>query len=249
MSKINKILSVILSLTIIISTTAAFSVDAFAASKPSATSITKIEAKPKAFKVTYKKVKKITGYQIQYSTSSKFKSAKTVKVTKASTTSKTVSSLSAKKKYYVRVRTYKTSKKKTTYSKWSKAKSITTKSASSSGAIKITECSGIPSGIKVVWQPVSSDAMYYKNHKVKYQIQYAKSKDFKSAKTKTISCSSENIYSYYNIFSDDKGSGISTGKYYVRMRAVVDKKNKSWSSTKTVNVTNYKQELTNYAGK
>ncbi|MGN0522144.1 MAG: fibronectin type III domain-containing protein, partial [Eubacterium sp.] len=68
-----------------------------------------------------------TGYQIQYSTSSKFTKAKTVTVSKNSTTSKTISKLKANKKYYVRVRTYKTVDGKKIYSAWSKAKSVTTK--------------------------------------------------------------------------------------------------------------------------
>ncbi|MGN0521254.1 MAG: hypothetical protein ACI4IQ_01305, partial [Eubacterium sp.] len=70
-----------------------------------------------------------TGYQIQYSTSSKFTSStsKTVTVTKNSTTSKTISKLTGNKKYYVRIRTYKTVNGEKIYSSWSKAKSVTTK--------------------------------------------------------------------------------------------------------------------------
>ena len=69
-----------------------------------------------------------TGYEIQYSTSSKFKEAKTVAVTKNKTISKTITKLTSKKKYYVRIRTYKSVKVsgKTTkiYSDWSKVKSV-----------------------------------------------------------------------------------------------------------------------------
>ena len=68
-----------------------------------------------------------TGYQIQYSTSSKFKRAKNVFVSKNSTTSATVKKLSKKKKYYVRVRTYKKVGKAYYYSSWSKAVSVKTK--------------------------------------------------------------------------------------------------------------------------
>ncbi|MDE6658733.1 MAG: fibronectin type III domain-containing protein [Eubacterium sp.] len=100
--------------------------------KPKATSLSKVTAGKKKFTVKWKKLTtQTTGYQIQYSTSSKFSSAKTVTVSKNSTTSKTVSSLKAKKKYYVRVRTYKTvkvnGKSTKIYSSWSKSKSITTK--------------------------------------------------------------------------------------------------------------------------
>lgn len=99
---------------------------------PKGTSVSKVKAAKKGFKVTWKKqTTQTTGYQVQYSTSSKFKSAKTVTISKNKTTSKSVSKLSAKKKYYVRVRTYKTvkigGKSVKLYSGWSKAKSVTTK--------------------------------------------------------------------------------------------------------------------------
>lgn len=69
----------------------------------------KISAVSKGFKFSWKKVKDASGYQIQYSTSSKFKSAKTVTVN-SKTTSKTIKKLKTNKKYYVRIRTYKTVK-------------------------------------------------------------------------------------------------------------------------------------------
>jgi len=99
---------------------------------PKGTSVSKVKAAKKGFKVTWKKqAAQTTGYQVQYSTSSKFKKAKTVTVSKNKSTSKSVSKLSAKKKYYVRVRTYKTvkigGKSVKLYSGWSKAKSVTTK--------------------------------------------------------------------------------------------------------------------------
>ena len=99
---------------------------------PKGTNVSKVKAAKKGFKVTWKKqATQTTGYQVQYSTSSKFKSAKTVTISKNKTISKSVSKLSAKKKYYVRVRTYKTvkvnGKNVKLYSGWSKAKSVTTK--------------------------------------------------------------------------------------------------------------------------
>ncbi|MGN0521935.1 MAG: CHAP domain-containing protein [Eubacterium sp.] len=93
-----------------------------------ATGISKLTAKSKAFTVKWKKPSdQITGYQIQYSTDNKFSNAKTVTVSKSTTTSKTISKLKAKKKYYVRIRTYKKVNGKKYYSSWSKAKSVTTK--------------------------------------------------------------------------------------------------------------------------
>jgi len=78
----------------------------------------------KRITVTWKKqTAQTTGYQIQYSTSSNFKNAKTVTVRKNRTTKKTITGLKNGKKYYVRVRTYKTVKTghKSTkyYSNWS----------------------------------------------------------------------------------------------------------------------------------
>lgn len=83
--------------------------------------------KGKKLKAYWKKNTKGTGYQIQYSTSSKFKSAKTVTVKGYKSTSKTITKLTKNKKYYVRVRTYKTVSKVNYYSGWSNTKSITIK--------------------------------------------------------------------------------------------------------------------------
>ena len=102
--------------------------------KPKSTSVTKLSSSGKNITVKWKKQKKqTTGYEVQYSTSSKFtkKTTHTVRIAKNGTTSKKITGLKAKKKYYVRVRTYKTVRinKKSTriYSDWSKAKKITTK--------------------------------------------------------------------------------------------------------------------------
>ncbi len=77
----------------------------------------------KSFTVKWSKVSGADGYQLQYSTSAKFKKAKTIKIKKVSTVKKTVKKLKAKKKYYIRIRAYKGK----TNSKWSKPKSVKTK--------------------------------------------------------------------------------------------------------------------------
>lgn len=170
MKKINKILAVILSIAVMITTTFAVTVDAYAAGKPSATSITSVSAKSSSITVKWKK-KSCTGYQIQYSTSSKFKSAKTVKVTKAKTVSKTISKLKSGKKYYVRVRTYKKSGKKTLYSKWSKTKSVTTKKSSGNVSKGMT--------LKVTLnKPKSSAPEEYINNKISLSWNKVKGADF-----------------------------------------------------------------------
>lgn len=78
--------------------------------------------KSKTMVVKWKKDTSVTGYQIQYSTNSKFKSAKTVTVAKNKTTFVTIEKLKSKKTYYVRVREYKKVSGKNIYGAWSKVK-------------------------------------------------------------------------------------------------------------------------------
>ena len=89
---------------------------------PTATTLSTVtNVSGKKMKVTWKKNTVGKGYQIQYSTSSKFsKNCKTVKITKNSTTSKTITGLTKGKTYYVRIRTVYGS----FYSSWSKAKKV-----------------------------------------------------------------------------------------------------------------------------
>ena len=83
----------------------------------------------KAGKMTVKWVKRgkpITGYQIQYSKTPDFSSGnKTVKIKKASTTSRTISGLKAGETYYVRIRTIRVNVANTYYSDWSETVSVT----------------------------------------------------------------------------------------------------------------------------
>ena len=80
--------------------------------KPKATSISSLTAGSKKFTVKWKKqATQTTGYQVQVATNKKFKkNKKTVTIKKQKTTKTTVKKLKAKKKYYVRVCTYKTVK-------------------------------------------------------------------------------------------------------------------------------------------
>ena len=101
--------------------------------KPKATSISSLKAGSKKFTVKWKKqATQTTGYQVQVATNKKFKkNKKTVTIKKQKTTKTTVKKLKAKKKYYVRVCTYKTvkinGKSIRIYSGWSKTKTVTTK--------------------------------------------------------------------------------------------------------------------------
>ena len=75
---------------------------------------------------SWKQVKSITSYQIQYSTASSMKSAKTITV-KGTSKSAVLKKLTRGKKYYVRIRTVKTASKKNYYSTWSKTTSVKVK--------------------------------------------------------------------------------------------------------------------------
>lgn len=117
-----KIFSLLLPFVMLISIVSLVDFSVLAASMPT-TTITSVKAQSKAFTVKWKKKSGITGYQIQYSTNSKFKKGnKSIKIKNAKTISKKITKLKVAKKYYVRIRTYKGKK----YSKWSKVKSIKT---------------------------------------------------------------------------------------------------------------------------
>ena len=98
------------------------------AQKPKSTKTKKVKSSKKAIAVEWVKTKGVKGYEIQVATDKKFKkNKKTVTVKKQKTTKTTVKKLKAKKKYYVRVRTYKIVNGKKVYSSWSKVKSVKTK--------------------------------------------------------------------------------------------------------------------------
>ena len=99
-----------------------------AVKKPKSTSIKKAKGSKKAVALEWKKVSGVKGYQIQVATDKKFKkNKKTVTIKKQKTTKTTVKKLKSKKKYYVRVRTYKIVNGKKVYSSWSKVKTVKTK--------------------------------------------------------------------------------------------------------------------------
>lgn len=89
---------------------------------PAKTKITNVAPGKKKLKVYWKKKKQTNGYQIEYSTTSKFKKVSTVTISGNNTNKKTLS-LSEKRYYYVRIRTYKNvkvnGKSTKIYSSWS----------------------------------------------------------------------------------------------------------------------------------
>lgn len=89
---------------------------------------TKVKANgQKKIKVSWKKDKKASGYEITYSTKKSFKGKKTIVVKSNKTTSKVVKKLTSKKKYFVKVRSYKQVGKTKTYGAYSKVKTVKVK--------------------------------------------------------------------------------------------------------------------------
>ncbi len=95
---------------------------------PAGTSLSKLTKQKKGFTAKWKtNTSQVSGYQIQYATNSKFTGAKTKTVKKNKTSKLTIKKLKAKKKYYVRIRTYTNVDGIKYVSAWSKAKKVTTK--------------------------------------------------------------------------------------------------------------------------
>lgn len=90
--------------------------------------IKKVKAAKKGKKatVTWKKVSGAAGYQVTYSLKKKFKNAKTITVS-ASKAKTVLKKLKKNKKYYVKVRAFKTYRGQTYYGNYSKVKKVTIK--------------------------------------------------------------------------------------------------------------------------
>ena len=167
----------------------------------------------------------VTGYQVQYATSSKFTGAKTLNVKSNKTITGTLSKLKEKRKYYVRIRTYKTVGKVNYYSAWSAAKSATVKGVTAPAAVKLTSVKSAKAGeMTVKWG---------KNAKAGgYQLQYATASNFKGAKTVTINKAATTSTTVKKL---TKGK-----KYYVRVRTYQKVSGKSyystWSASKNVTI-------------
>ena len=126
-------------------TTATKPSDATAATKPAATTTAtkpavkpvkkvtvkkqtaKVKAGKKKLTVTWKKDKAVSGYQIKVATKKNFKGAKTYTVKSYKTYKKVIKKLKSKKKYYVKVRAYKTVGKSKVYGAYSAVRSCKVK--------------------------------------------------------------------------------------------------------------------------
>lgn len=96
---------------------------------PYAPRISSLKALRKGFSVRWTKQSSFiaSGYQVQYSTRRDFRGSKAIRVSSYKKYSLYKTKLSPKRRYYVRVRTYKTVSGKNYYSSWSPAKTIITK--------------------------------------------------------------------------------------------------------------------------
>ena len=96
--------------------------------KPKLKKVMRVKGKKRVVKAFWSKIKGISGFEIQFSTSKKFKKSKTKTYRiKKSKTKKAFKKLKRKKKYYVRIRAYKTVKGEKHYSNWSNIKTVKTK--------------------------------------------------------------------------------------------------------------------------
>lgn len=195
-------------------------ITAFAASAPKAPSIS-VSTGDSAFTVSWKKVKGATGYKVYYTTDSKFK--KGIKSVSTKSTKKTVSKLSTCKKYYVRVKSYKTVKKrkktKQLLSKYSNTVSLTTNVRPS----RISSVSGGEATVAVKCTSASKVSGY--------QVQYATNSKFSGSKYWNSTSSTTTIKKL-------GGKGGAVQKYYVRVRTYKTYKHKNyysnWSGSKSV---------------
>lgn len=193
---------------------------------PTGTKLSSVtSAKTGQLTIKWAKNAAVTGYQVQYATSSKFTGAKTLNVKSNKTVTSTLSKLKQKQKYYVRIRTYKTVGKVNYYSAWSAAKSATVKGVTAPAAVKLTSVKSAKAGeMTVKWG---------KNAKAGgYQLQYATASNFKGAKTVTINKAATTSITVKKL---TKGK-----KYYVRVRTYQKVSGKTyysaWSASKNVTI-------------
>ncbi len=94
---------------------------------PAKVTLSKATAGSKQATVAWKTVSGASGYEVMYSTSSKFKSTRTATVKKGSSKKTTIKKLTKGKKYYFKVRAYKTVDGKKVYGAWSAVKNVKVK--------------------------------------------------------------------------------------------------------------------------
>lgn len=94
---------------------------------PAKQEIQKLSSRSKGLFIDWRQKDSATGYEVQYSTSSKFDKSSKLVIKNKKTDKATISKLSANKKYYVRTRSYTIVGDKKYYGEWSNVKSAVTK--------------------------------------------------------------------------------------------------------------------------
>jgi hypothetical protein len=109
---------------------------------PKGTNFSKLKGVKQQITLNWKNPGNITGYEVEYSLKKDFSGGKTVKIKKTKTLMTTIKKLKGGQTYYVRIRTYKTVKKKGTfYSVWSKVKTVKTTGAKNNSSVAPLEVS------------------------------------------------------------------------------------------------------------
>lgn len=219
MKRITRLFVVMFALTLCFTLAAPVTAKAATIKKPAkVTSVQKSAVTSSSIGITYKQAARAKGYQVQYSTKSNMKSAKTVKSTK---TSATIKSLKANTTYYIRVRAYNTSsKKKTQYGAWSSKIKIKTEVAKPAQVKSLKKSSAKQTSLTVTYAKAAGAKGY--------QVQYAVNSKMTSAKTVKSARTSATL------------TGLNAGTtYYIQVRAYNTLNSKktqygSWSKTITV---------------
>lgn len=186
---------------------------------PKSTTLSSVTSGIANMTVKWTKNSDATGYEISYATKSDFSNEKTYLVTNSNTTSKTIGKRTEGKKYYVRIRCYKTVKNENYYSEWSATKTVVILP----NAVKLNSITSTAAG--------KFTAKWSQNENATgYQVQYATKSNFSGGKTVTVAS---------NKTLSKTVTSLSPGtKYYIRVRCykTVSAQNyySPWSTAKSI---------------
>lgn len=157
-----------------------------------------------------------TGYTIVYTTDKTFKTGlKYININNPKTVTHTISNLAFNKKYYFKIRAFKSN---VGYGQWSKTVKIKTKKAPAPSRGKITKYTVKNNTIKLSWKKLSS------KYKAGYKLQYATDKKFKNSK-KITTVKYKKTTKNYRTLKNLK----SNTTYYIRIRVYNQYASGKWS--------------------
>lgn len=171
-----RILSVLLSLTVILSTLTVGSFQVYATT-PDTPVLTSMSTVPCGFIVRWDKTNDADGYEIQYATWSNFGNGAIADVASSTATNQRIDGRASETLYYVRLRSYIKSGNNKTYSSWSNVKSVTTRHYNEADPASISSVTANGNGFDVKISKVdNADG---------YQVRYATWSDYGNSKTDT----------------------------------------------------------------